>query len=358
MGVKRLRENILRGKSGRNIGISTGSAKIDSIIYGVQRKYLYTIGADTSGGKTSYAIDTFVYNLLKNAGDIPISINYYSFEMSSDILYAKILSRYIWDAFSEVVTYEDILSLTKPLSESHENLINLSMSWLDSISNKLIIYDKALTPNGIYATCKEWLRQFGEFVEVGEHKEEYIDNYPDMYRVVLIDHVGLISGTGSKKEKIDLVADYMIYFRNKCGITGVFVQQLNRNAKSMDRKTNGYELIQLDDFKDTSGTTDASDVVIGLFYPYREKIAVCEKYPIQNILKKRFRLIQIIKNRYGVPDINVGMTFHGEVSMFKELPRPEEISDYDKYINLDYRQEKQEDYEEKDEMNNEYEFKL
>ena len=338
MGVKRLRENILRGKSGRNIGISTGSAKIDSIIYGVQRKYLYTIGADTSGGKTSYAIDTFVYNLLKNAGDIPISINYYSFEMSSDILYAKILSRYIWDAFSEVVTYEDILSLTKPLSESHENLINLSMSWLDSISNKLIIYDKALTPNGIYATCKEWLRQFGEFVEVGEHKEEYIDNYPDMYRVVLIDHVGLISGTGSKKEKIDLVADYMIYFRNKCGITGVFVQQLNRNAKSMDRKTNGYELIQLDDFKN--------------------HMIFRNKNPIQNILKKRFRLIQIIKNRYGVPDINVGMTFHGEVSMFKELPRPEEISDYDKYINLDYRQEKQEDYEEKDEMNNEYEFKL
>lgn len=39
----------------------------------------------------------------------------------------------------------------------------------------------------------------------------------------------------------------MIYFRNKCDITGVFVQQLNRNAKSMDRKTNGYELVQLDD---------------------------------------------------------------------------------------------------------------
>jgi hypothetical protein len=59
--------------------------------------------------------------------------------------------------------------------------------------------------------------------------------------------VGLITGPGSKKEKIDLTTDYLISFRNKCGITGIFVQQLNRNAKSMDRKTNGYELIQLDD---------------------------------------------------------------------------------------------------------------
>jgi len=47
-------------------------------------------------------------------------------------------------------------------------------------------------------------------------------------------------------------------------------------------------------FKDTSGTTDASEVVIALYYPYREKIARCEGYPIQNVLKKRFRLVQIL----------------------------------------------------------------
>ena len=43
-GVKRLRENIKRGKLGKNIGISTGMPKLDSIIYGIQRKYLYTVG--------------------------------------------------------------------------------------------------------------------------------------------------------------------------------------------------------------------------------------------------------------------------------------------------------------------------
>lgn len=342
MGVDKLISSINDGQSGRNIGISTGLLTIDSIIYGIQRKYLYTVGADTSGGKTSFALDIFVYNLLKNAGDRSVNILYYSFEMSSEVLFAKLISRYIWDQFQQVVTYEDILSLTKPISEDKKRYVDLSITWLKEISKKLTIYDKALTPNGIYATCKEWLKQFGTFEQVGEHKENFIENDPDEYKIALIDHVGLISGPGTKKEKIDLTVDYFIYFRNKCGLSGVFIQQLNRNSKSMDRKLNNYELIQLDDFKDTSGTTDGSEIVIALYYPFREKIAKCEGYPIQNVLKSRFRLCQVLKNRYGRSDVNKGLIFYGENGMFKELPRPEEIGDYEPYLNLDYNKQKDE----------------
>ena len=340
MGIKQLYNNIEEGKKGRNIGVSTGSLKLDPVIYGIQKKYLYTIGADTSGGKTSFALDVFVYNLLKNKGDTPVSILYYSFEMSNDVLYAKLLSRYIWDEFGRIITFKDILSLINTISDEDLEYVHKAREWAESVSSNIIFYDKALSPQGIYATCKEWLRKHGQFVPLGEHKEEYIENDPNEYKVVIIDHVGLISGSGSKKERIDLTVDYLIYFRNKCSITGVFVQQLNRNAKSMDRKTNGYELIQLDDFKDTSGTTDGSEVVIGLYYPYREKIARCEGYPIQNVLKKRFRLIQILKNRYGDSDFNIGSAFYGEVGMFRDLPKPNEISDYEPYLKLDYQPER------------------
>ena len=99
MGVTQLLNNIEKGKEGRNIGISTGLKTLDSIIYGIQRKYLYVVGADTSGGKTSFALDIFIYNLLKNKGDKKVAILYYSFEMSSDVLFAKLLSRYIFDEF-------------------------------------------------------------------------------------------------------------------------------------------------------------------------------------------------------------------------------------------------------------------
>ena len=156
-----------------------------------------------------------------------------------------------------------------------------------------------------------------------------------MYKVVLIDHVGLISGPDPKEVKIDMTVDFFIYFRNKCSITGVFIQQMNRNAKSVERKTGGYELYQLDDFKDTSGTTDGSDVVMALYFPYREKIPKCEGYPIQNVLKKRFRLGMILKNRYGMADINVGLNFFGEIGKFNDMPKPDEITDYAPYLELE-----------------------
>lgn len=91
-------------------------------------------------------------------------------------------------------------------------------------------------------------------------------------------------------------------------------------------------------FKDTSGTIEGSEVVIALFYPHREKIARCEGFPIQNVLQDRFRLVQILKNRFGKSDKNIGCTFHGEIGLFKELPKPDEIGDYEPYLDLHYKQ--------------------
>jgi replicative DNA helicase len=247
MSVNSLINNVKRGKDGKNIGISTGMDKLDNIIYGIQKKYLYTVGADSSGGKTSFALDIFVYNLIKNSGNTPISILYYSFEMSADVMFAKLLSRYLYDKYQEIITFEEILSLRTAITEEHFKLIQESIPWLKQVEKKVIIYDKSLNPSGIYATCKQWLKNFGEFQQVSEHKEMYLDKYPEMYKIVIIDHVALIGGQGSKKERIDTTVDYMIYFRNKCDITGVFIQQMNRNSKSMERKLNSYELYQLDD---------------------------------------------------------------------------------------------------------------
>jgi replicative DNA helicase len=334
MSVNQLIAKIKSGRQGKNIGISTGNPKLDSVIFGIQRRYLYVVAADLGSGKTSYAIDVFVYNLLKNRGDRTVNILYYSFEMSSDVLYAKILALHIYHTYGKIITYETILSLTSPISDEEYDYIKKSVDWLKDLQEHFTIYDKSLTPNGIYATCKEWLKRFGEFVQVGEHKEDYIEADPDQYKVVLIDHMGLIGGPESKKQKMDTTTDYLIYFRNKCNISGVLIQQINRNSKSMDRRTNGYELLQLDDLSDSSGPSQGAEIVIMLYYPFREKVARCEGYNIQTGLKHRGRIVQIVKNRYGRSEVNIGAAFFGEIGMFKELPRPDEIGDYEKYTNL------------------------
>lgn len=334
-GVDSLYENIQKGKDGKNIGVSTGIPKLDSIIYGIQQKYLYVIGADSGSGKTALAVYSFVYELLKNAGGRKINLLYYSFELSADVLFAKLLSLYIYDTHKKIVTYEDILSLTKPISEEHLELVNSCRDWVVDVSKKLTIYDKPLSPQAIYGVTKEWLRRFGEFTEINEHKEEYSQNDPDEYKVAILDHCGLLAGSESKKQKIDTVCDYFIYFRNKCNMTGVFVQQINRNSKSVERKKGGYELLDTNDLSDTSGTAQAAEVVIMLYYPHREKIAKCEGYNIQNGLRNRGRIIQVCKNRYGRSDISIGSSFYGEIGKFIDLPLPSEITDYEPYITLE-----------------------
>ena len=167
--------------------------------------------------------------------------------MSSEVLYAKILSLYLFDTFDKVISYKTILSLNEIISDDDYNCVEKGLEWLRTIEKSFTIYDNALTPAGIYATCKSWLKEYGEFFEIKEHKEDYREYDSNAYKVVIIDHISLIAGPDSKKAKIDTVCDYMIHFRNKCNITSVIIQQTNRNSKSMERKNSGYELLQLDD---------------------------------------------------------------------------------------------------------------
>lgn len=64
-----------------------------------------------------------------------------------------------------------------------------------------------------------------------------------------------------------------------------------------------------------------------------------------------------MKNRYGDADIEIGCSFHGEIGMFRQLPKPEEISDYEPYLNLNYKKDEIYVNEDKNE-NNEIMFKF
>ena len=135
--ILELRKEIEKGRLGKNIGISTGLPKLDSIIYGIQRRYLYLVGSDSGAGKSSFVIDVFLYNLIKNKENKDISILLYSFEMSTSVVYAKILSLYLWDTFNIVITYENILSLTESLSDENYFYVQKGLDWLDEIQSHI-----------------------------------------------------------------------------------------------------------------------------------------------------------------------------------------------------------------------------
>lgn len=346
MIVDSLFESILRGKEGKNKGISTGLPNLDSITYGVQKRWFTVIGGDSGSGKSYFTLYTSVYRpfcqyLLQKNTSTPLKLHFllFSFEMSAEVLLARLLSMHLYETYHAVISYSDILSFLNPISDSAYNYIQESKPWLEELESLCTIIDKPVTADGLYAISKEWSKDFGKYELICEHKEDYIPNDPQQNLIVVVDHIKLLSTSNNStpKTEIDKASNYLIYFRNKCNFTVYVVQQLNRNFKSMARRTEAsgvYAGIQLDDFSDSSGTIQSAEVVLALFYPAREKMSKCCGYKIFKGLGEKGRIISVLKNRCGVADKNIGVIFHGENGLWEELPKPDDIEDYDSLIKL------------------------
>lgn len=120
-----------------------------------------------------------------------------------------------------------------------------------------------------------------------------------------------------------------------CGLSPTLIQQINREQSNIERFKSGRTGIQLSDLKETGDTTDAAEVVIALYGPNRDKLNSYKGYDIKK-LTDHIRIVQILKTRFGSADIEVGVNYHGDVNEWAELPLPNEIYDYDKYLTPDY----------------------
>jgi hypothetical protein len=103
----------------------------------------------------------------------------------------------------------------------------------------------------------------------------------------------------------------------------------------MERRKQGLNNMRLSDTKDSGGPVQDAEVVISIFSPHRERLATYNKYNI-GILQDKFRAITVLKNRYGEADVEVGVNFFGRCGIWKELPKPDEIYDYERYTSPNY----------------------
>ena len=363
MITESLFKNIYRGKEGLNRGLSTGIPKLDKVTFGIQRKYHYTIGGDSGAGKSTLALFSYIYKPLVQAlnGEIDAHFLLFSFELSSTVLFAKLLSLDLYYTYGVEVSYEQILSLTDIIDDEILKLIEKRKFWLSKAEKLISIVDKSVTPEYVDEVLRLWFLKFGSFSTVrdsqGEEQEIYVAKNPKQYCIVLTDHIRLTKSKGDIKTTIDDLCKVQIPYRNICEGTFINVQQLNRGFKAMDRRAGGtYQMIQLDDFDSSSASTQASEVVIAIFYPFREKLSKCEGYNIKE-LQDSIRILQLLKNRNGKSDKNIGVNFFGSIGLWKELPKPEEINDYEPYTKLIQEDKiKKEDVKKEDKLN--YNFTL
>ncbi len=336
---------IERGREGKNIGLPTGINKMDQWTGGIQKK-IYTLIFGLSGsGKTSWVLYSNIYRPLRDNPDKNIKVVYYSLEMSAEILMAKLLCLYIYEEFGRLIPYTALLSWQEILDEERYDYVLKAKNWLNSIQDKLIIFDKSLNSKIFYATFKTLLEEWGSFEKSEDGKREiYIKKNPDQIVLCVMDHLGCcIPQQGrSKKEEIDEISMYAVRFREKCESSFYMLMQENRNSSDMDRRKADLSEPSAEDIKDSGNPYNDCDICIAIYNPLKHKIKNYRGYQIiadnpsaafQGI-RDRFRSAILIKNRYGINDKMVGLNFFGEIGLFKELPKGNDILDYSKYLTL------------------------
>lgn len=335
----KLLEEIDRGRLGLNHGIPMGLPKLESIIDGVTRETYTLIISNSGAGKTSFALFSYVYKpLMAHLDDDDFRILYFSLEMNEVSLYIKLLSMYIFETYGIELSFKKILSREKEyiLSEEHYDLVKECMPWVEKISKKLEIYDKSVSANKVYAILKTRLESLGRFKET-ETRYTYVPNNPNLIYNVIIDHIGLIRPQqgNTLKQEIDTLSSYLVTLREKCGISPVVIQQANREQGNIERFKQGKSAFTINDAKDSGNTVNDCNIMIALYNPFRDGLKTYKKYDITR-LENNFRSIQILKNRFGDCEVEVGVNFFGGINMFHELPKPDEIYDYERYTNPNY----------------------
>jgi replicative DNA helicase len=146
----------------------------------------------------------------------------------------------------------------------------------------------------------------------------------------------------TKKQAIDKMSDELRYARDFYGYTPVVVSQFNRSISNPMRIKNGDVEPQLEDFSESSSTQNDADVVLALFDPIRYKVEDPSGYQLEKLKDqfgaKYFRSLRLIKNSYGSDDLRIGLGFLGQLGIFKELKKRNDMtdSDYESVTNKTY----------------------
>ncbi|WP_428743106.1 hypothetical protein [Tenacibaculum sp.] len=178
----------------------------------------------------------------------------------------------------------------------------------------------------------------GKKYHLKEGEKRYFPKREKEITVVIADHVGKFNpdpGSPNKKSIVDKASEFNSDFRDVFGYSPVAVSQFNRATGDIQRIKHAQNDLspQLEDFKDTNGLVEDCDVALTIFNPFRYKAydedGMYKGYSIRDRMVSplgynRYRLLSILKNSYGIDDVDFGLKFLGEVNNFTTLPKPNE----------------------------------
>lgn len=312
---------------------------------GIEQDCYYTITSFTKGAKTQFASDVFIFEPLmycyynRDKNNVKLKVIYFPLEETEDRITERFMSWLLYKLKGIRISPRDLRSTTSAVSQEILDILESDefQEILDYFEECVIIPDEAGNPTGIYKYCVRYAEEHGTVhYKKGRRKDEFgnvqevevFDSYeqddPNEYRLVVIDTINLIDTERgmTMKQSMDKLSEYLAkYLRNKYHYSPVVIQQQAFDQESNEAFKLGRMRPSVAGLGDSKYTSRDSNVVLGLYSPFRFGQENCEGYDIKK-LRDNFRLLEVIVNRDGEMGGLCPLFFDGAVCSFTELPHP------------------------------------
>jgi len=345
-----LLEEIEKGRAGKTGVIPFLYERVDEYI-DIAKSTMYTIGGETSAGKSTIAQDAFIvktilWYLENKTPDLKLSIIYFGMERKMSMYSARWISRLIFEEQGIDITPKQILSRKKndQMSDEQYELVKMYTEKLRDWQREdlLIAHQGSKNPSGISMYLEAFAKKHG-VIKDKDKNDKSMDNilesrtykaaHENHIVLVITDHIGILAPEGENsqtKPKIDKFSRTMREARDIYGFSPVIIQQLNRNLSDVQRQKLGELAPKLSDFADSSQTQQDSDVIIALFDPYRHAIGDLQGqrdngFELARFKDRKFRTyyrtLHILKNSFDSAGMSFSMALDPVHGILKTLPR-------------------------------------
>jgi replicative DNA helicase len=330
-------EEVEFGRKGGYKGLKSGLEKLDKFTNGIQKSTYTVIGAQQKTGKTAfvdhrYVLQPYIY-MLNNPGT-KIKWHYFSYEISELEKKAKFCAYFVRLKYGDIIDSNIVLSRGdhKLSDELHKKVQFVYENYVGPLFDQMYFFEERSNPTGIYKHLMTYAQENGKF-EYTPYKDDngvtkqritgYKENDPDLYTVIILDHVGLVNLERgyTKKQNIDKLSSYFVQLRNLCKFSPVVLSQFNRDLGKTDRLKFSGEMLQptMEDFKDTGGLGEDASLVMALFNPtLYPHIKTHLGYDLTEI-GKGYRSAHILASRNTESGVNLALNLEGQTGRFEEL---------------------------------------
>lgn len=348
------RENALKG--GTNC-IPWPFVRFRAEIPGIEQGQYIVITANQKTGKTQLANYIYLFETLdyayKHSKECSVHIIYFALEESIQKIIERYMSHLLWKLDGKRYTPTDLRSTSSDNILPGE-VIDLLKS--DKYQERLRFFEECVqfetedtNPTGVLRVCEKYAKTVGEYKshkiqsKNGSGKEvevfdSYTPNDPNHYKIVIIDHIGLVDKEQGfrTKDAVDKMSEYFVkYLRNRYGYTCVAIQQQASESEGLEAMKQKKMVPTAATLGDSKYTARDADLVLGLFDPSKFGMPSWGGYTISDAtgsgLMNYGRFLYVIANRNGEMGGVCSLFFDGAVCDFEELPRADKPDQVQKY---------------------------